>query len=184
MIRCVTLEDAVAIQKNYSYYVENTAITFEYEVPTVDEFKNRISKTLKFYPYLVYEEDGVILGYAYASPFKERAAYDWDIETSIYIKNGFQKKGIGKLLHEELKQELKKMGILTMYACIAAPNKEDEHLNSNSIDFHTHIGYKMCGRFSMCGYKFNTWYDMVWMEYFISEHCDNVKHPTSYNANR
>ena len=108
MIRCVTLDDAVAIQEIYSYYVENTAITFEYEVPTVDEFKNRISKTLKFYPYLVYEEDGVILGYAYASPFKERAAYDWDIETSIYIKNGFQKKGIGKLLHEELKQELKK----------------------------------------------------------------------------
>lgn len=180
MIRSASTSDAPVIREIYKPYVEETAITFEYEVPSAEEFERRIGKTLSFYPYLVYEEDGVILGYAYASPFKERAAYDWAVETSIYVRKGTTKKGIGRALHDALKEELKRMGILSMYACIAAPSGEDEHLDDNSIGFHSHLGYRLCGRFSKCGYKFGTWYDMVWMELFIGSHEKDVSKPLAW----
>ena len=180
MIRSANVDDAPAIREIYKPYVEETAITFEYDVPTEEEFVRRIATTLSFYPYLVYEEDGAILGYAYASPFKERAAYDWAVETSIYVKKGITKKGIGRLLHDSLKAELERMGILSMYACIAAPSGEDEHLDDNSIGFHSHLGYTLCGRFSKCGYKFGTWYDMVWMELLIGEHGNHVSKPLAW----
>ena len=97
-IRIATPEDAGALVEIYRPYVENTSITFEYEVPSVSEFETRIRTTLKKYPYLVAEENGEALGYAYVSAFKGRSAYDWSVETSIYVKQGFGKKGIGKQL--------------------------------------------------------------------------------------
>ena len=176
MIRKVEIKDAPLIRDIYSYYVEKSSISFEYEVPSIEEFERRISNTLSFYPYLVYEEDSVILAYAYASRLKERKAYSWNVETSIYVKNGFQRRGIGKELHKKLKEELKKMGILSMYACISAPVDEE----SNSILFHKYLGYKLCGRFSKCGYKFNSWYDIVWMQLDIGNHKEGVLPPISY----
>ena len=85
MIRTVRLDDAEELLRIYSYYVENTAITFEYDVPTVDEFRKRIETITEKYPYFVYEENGKIIGYAYANTFKDRAAYDWAVEMTIYM---------------------------------------------------------------------------------------------------
>ena len=128
------------------------------------------SHTLKKYPYLVAEKDHTILGYAYAGPFHERAAYDWAVETSIYVDQNLKHSGIGRLLHDALENALKKQGILNMNACIACTPTEDPHLNNNSVEFHTHMGYRLVGEFYQCGYKFRTWYNMVWMEKQIGEH--------------
>ena len=87
-IRIASLDDAEELLKIYAPYVEKTAITFEYEVPTLEEFKNRMTRVLERYPYLVAEKEGELLGYAYVSPFKERPAYNWAVETSIYVKEG------------------------------------------------------------------------------------------------
>lgn len=169
-IRIASPADAEALLQIYAPYVENTAITFEYEVPSLDEFTHRIEHTLKRYPYLVAEENNTILGYAYASPFHERAAYDWAVETSIYVDRTHKHSGIGRLLHDALEDALKKQGILNMNACIACTPVEDPHLNNNSVEFHSHMGYRLVGEFYQCGYKFHTWYNMVWMEKQIGEH--------------
>ena len=113
-IRTATPQDAAAILAIYAPYIEQTAITFEYDVPSVEEFRGRIESTLKHYPYLVCEEEGEIVGYAYAGVFKARAAYSHCVETSIYVKMGQHGKGIGKKLYERLEEELKKMGILNL----------------------------------------------------------------------
>ena len=108
VIRSASVKDAEALLNIYAYYVENTAITFEYEVPTVEEFQQRIANTLKKYPYLVAEKEGTILGYAYAGVFKDRAAYDWSAEVTIYLSHNATKCGIGRKLYEALETEMKK----------------------------------------------------------------------------
>lgn len=164
------LKDAERLLEIYDYYVKNTAITFEYTTPTIEEFRGRMEKTMQKYPYLVAEKDGVIAGYAYAGAFVGRAAYDWSCETSIYLDKNARKCGIGKTLYAALEKELKKMGILNMYACIGYPAEEDEYLTKNSADFHSHIGFTQVGEFHKCGYKFGRWYNMIWMEKVIGEH--------------
>ena len=170
MIRMATLEDAENILNIYAYYIEETAITFEYDVPTVEEFRGRIEKTLKKYPYLVLEDNGIIMGYAYAGPLKERAAYDWCVETSLYTHKDGHGCGYGRKLYEALEHALVEQGILNLYACIADPIVEDEYLTKNSEKFHAHMGYKTIGEFHQCGYKFGRWYNMIWMEKMIGEH--------------
>lgn len=173
IIRNATTEDASALLKIYAPYVTHTAITFEYEVPSIEEFARRIQTTLKKYPYLVAEENGHLLGYAYASPFHERPAYDWAVETSIYVDQNVKHKGVGRILHDALENALRMQGILNMNACIAYPQKnieKDEYLDKNSVEFHTHMGYRMVGEFYQCGYKFQRWYNMIWMEKLIGEH--------------
>lgn len=172
-IRKARETDAEALIAIYAPYVLHTAITFEYEVPTADEFRQRIKNTLKKYPYLVAEENGEILGYAYAGTFKGRAAYDRAAETSIYVKQDNKQAGVGSALYAALEDEMRRMGILNAYACIACTKKEDEHLTNGSVRFHEKKGYKLIGTFSECGFKFNRWYDMVWMEKFLGEHTEN-----------
>lgn len=167
VIRSASVNDAEALLKIYAYYVENTAITFEYEVPTVEEFQQRIANTLKKYPYLVAEKEGTILGYAYAGVFKDRAAYDWSAEVTIYLSHNATKCGIGRKLYEALETEMKKRGFLNLYACIGYPVEEDEYLTKNSAQFHAHLGYQTVGEFHKCGYKFGRWYNMIWMEKLI-----------------
>lgn len=169
-IRNANINDARQLLKIYEPYVLNTAITFEYDVPSLDEFKSRILNITKKYPYLVAESDGNILGYAYASVFKDRAAYDWSVEVSIYIKQDMKKHGIGKMLYTELERQLKEQNILNVYACIAYPERDDEYLDKNSAQFHKHLGYRRVGTFRKCGYKFGRWYNMVWYEKFIGKH--------------
>ena len=161
-IQVASVEDAEELLAIYAPYVEKTAITFEYEVPSVEEFKGRIAHVLQRFPYLKAVEDGKILGYAYVSPFKERAAYDWSVETSIYVDENVKHKGVGRKLHEVLEAVLKEQGILNMEACIGYPEVEDEYLDKNSVNFHAHMGYRMIGEFKKCGYKFDRWYNMVW----------------------
>ena len=170
IIRSAVPEDAPALLAIYAPYVETTAITFEYEVPTVEEFRRRIEKTLTFYPYLVAEEEGTILGYAYAGAFHERAAYAWGVEVSIYVVQNARGRGLGRALYAELERLLKEMGILNLNASIAYPEQEDEHLTCASIHFHRRMGYEWVGQFRNCGYKFGRWYHMVWMEKIIGEH--------------
>lgn len=177
-IRVASENDAEALLAIYAPYVVKTAITFEYEVPTLEEFRGRIHNTLQKYPYLVAEQEGKILGYAYVSPFKERAAYDWAVETSIYVDETLQHSGVGGKLNRALEAVCGAMGILNMEACIGVPEVEDEHLTRNSENYHAHIGYRLVGEFYKCGYKFGRWYNMVWMEKMIGEHKDEMQPPT------
>ena len=172
-IRTATVDDAEDILKIYAPYVTDTAITFEYVVPSIDEFKNRIAGIIKKYPYIVAVIDGNIAGYAYAAAFKERAAYDWSVETTVYVDKSRKKSGIGKALYDELEKRLKKLNITNMYACIAYLEQEDEYLTKNSVQFHEHAGFKLAGEYHKCANKFGRWYNMVWMEKIIGEHTDN-----------
>ncbi len=166
-IRNAEPADAKRLLEIYDYYVRNTAITFEYDTPSLEEFTNRIENTIKRYPYLVIEKDGRIEGYAYAGVFKDRAAYDWSCETTIYIDHELRKSGMGRMLYEALEEKLKAQGIRNLYACIGYPEKEDEYLTKNSAEFHAHLGYSIVGEFHRCGYKFDRWYNMIWMEKII-----------------
>ena len=170
IIRPAKPADAQSILEIYAYYIENTAITFEYDVPSLAEFRQRMINTMKKYPYLVIEQEGEIQGYAYAGPFVGRAAYDWSCELTIYLDPEVRRKGLGRKLYGELEKRLARMGILNLYACIGYPETEDEYLTRNSAEFHAHLGFVLCGRFNRCGYKFGRWYDMVWMEKQIGEH--------------
>ena len=258
-------EDAEALLAIYAPYVEETAITFEYEVPSVEAFRARIAHTLATYPYIVAVEgqpanagnahvdgasascidraeanagtgrvDGAsfsstpasgagegteahrtsehIIGYAYVGRLHERAAYDWSVETSIYVDRCARKHGLGRQLYERLEAILRAMNIISVNACIAYPGTmntvaaadrlqdahigigdpntadrvrkdpregsadsgadigEDPYLNTNSPDFHAHLGYQLVGHFHACAYKFDRWYDMIWMEKWIAPH--------------
>lgn len=172
-IRTAVPSDAQQLLEIFTPYVRDTAVSFEYDVPTVEEFSARIENTLKKYPYFVAEADGEIVGYTYAGRFKAQAAYDRAVETTIYIKKESRRGGIGAKLYEKLEEALKEQGILNLNACIAYTETFDEHLTNDSIFFHEKLGYKMVGRFHKCGYKFQHWYDMVWMEKLIGEHLEN-----------
>ena len=171
LIRNATIEDAENLLEIYAYYVKETAISFEYEIPSIEEFRNRISHTIKKYPYIVIEEDGEIEGYAYAGVFKGRAAYDHCCEVTIYLDHDSKGKGYGRALYGELEEALRKRGVINLYACIADPISEDEYLTRNSEHFHEHLGYTKVGEFHKCGYKFGRLYNMIWMEKIISNHC-------------
>ena len=170
IIRDAKVTDAKAIQTIYTPYVETTAITFEYNVPSEEEFCRRIETVLQKYPWIVAMVNGKVVGYAYASAFKPRDAYQWAIETSIYVDNNNKRSGIGRQLHEALEQRLKMQGILNMNACISFIEPEDEYLTQDSVRFHERLGYQKVAHFHQCGKKFNRWYDMIWMEKMIGEH--------------
>lgn len=169
-IRVATTDDTKELLDIYAPYVTDTAISFEYDVPSLKEFEMRISNILEKYPYLIAEYDGEILGYAYTHAFVGRAAYDHAVETTIYLKKDKTKMGIGRILYEALERVTHVQNILNMNACIGYPEVPDEHLTLNSVQFHEHMGYRMVGTFHNCGYKFDTWYHMVWMEKIIGNH--------------
>lgn len=123
-IQNVTIEDAEELLDIYAPYVKYTAITFEYDVPSVEEFRQRIVNISNRYPYIKAVDNGQIVGYAYAGCFKDRRAYDWSVETTIYVRQDCKRMGIGRLLYDRLEHELKSMGILNMNACIACPNRK------------------------------------------------------------
>lgn len=181
-IRTAEISDAERLLAIYRPYVMDTAITFEYEVPSIEEFAARIQAVLVQYPYLVAENHGEIVGYAYASPFKERAAYDWAVETSIYVKKECRGNGYGRKLYAALEEKLKAQNILNVNACIAYTETEDETLTNHSMYFHESLGYILVGRFHKCGYKFNRWYDMIWMEKTLGSHNSAPKKVIPYSV--
>ena len=169
-LRDAKIEDAEELVGIYSHYVLNTAVSFEYDVPSVEEFQGRIVSISAKYPYIVALRDGKIVGYAYASTFKPRPAYDYSVETTIYVDKNERRTGVGRALYDELEVRLKARGIKNMYACIAMPDVEDVTLTFDSPKFHEKMGYTLIGTFHKCGNKFGRWYDMCWMEKFIGEH--------------
>lgn len=179
-IRNASLEDAGRLLEIYKYYVINTAITFEYEAPSLEEFRKRMEKTMERYPYLVILRDGRIEGYAYAGAFVGRAAYDWSCEVTVYLDHDARKCGLGRKIYEALEKALHDMGILNLYACIGYPEKNDKYLTTNSAGFHEHIGFAKVGEFHHCGYKFHRWYHMIWMEKIIGEHRELQGPVTNY----
>lgn len=157
LIRKAAVEDSPHILRIYSYYVEHTAISFETATPAPAEFSGRVESILSAYPYLVYEAEGEILGYAYASRHQERAAYRYDVDVSVYVKNGAQARGIGTALYEALFSELTKLNYYNAYAAVALPNEK-------SVALHHKFGFKDIGVFHSTGYKFGKWHDVLWLE--------------------
>jgi len=167
-IRLARPSDAATLLAIYAPYVENTAITFEYEVPTIEDFANRIEKTLEKYPYLVAEEDGLILGYAYASTYYARAAYDWAVELSVYVSQDARGKGVGSKLYDELEDLLDQMGYMHFLACISLPNEA-------SLALHRKRGYQQVAHFPKIGYKFECWHDIVWLQKSLDKQAGPIK---------
>ena len=164
-----TPEDAGALLDIYAYYVENTAATFEIQPPTLTEFTGRIIGAQKKYPYLLIAHDDEIMGFAFAHAFRERPAYDHAAEVTIYLRHDLRHRGYGRILYTALEEELRRMGVISLYACVALPSGEDEHLSMDSPRFHEALGYRRCGEFRSCGFKFGTWYTMVWMEKILGD---------------
>lgn len=167
-IRLAKPSDAATLLAIYAPYVENTAITFEYEVPTIEDFATRIERTLEKYPYLVTEEDGLILGYAYASTYYARAAYDWAVELSVYVSHDARGKGVGSKLYDALEEMLEQMGYIHFLACISLPNEA-------SLALHRKRGYQQVAHFPKIGYKFNRWHDIVWLQKSLEKESRPIK---------
>lgn len=157
MIRPATEKDVPEILAIYAPYVENSTATFEYDVPCSRSFLQRFCDITAQYPWLVWEEEGKILGYAYASAPYSRAAFSWCAEPSIYLRPEAKGRGIGKKLYAVLEEILLRQGYLVLYALITSENAE-------SIAFHLKSGYKLQVDFPACGYKFGRWLGLIWME--------------------
>lgn len=164
IIREVRLDDAEKLAEIYSYYVLNTAVSFEYEAPTAEEFKARIVKIIAKYPYLVCEKDGEAVGYAYAGEYSSRKAYSWTAASSIYVEKDHRRQGIGSMLYAELQNRLREMGIVNLLAGAAYCETEDEYLSHDSYLFHSRMGFVKAAQLMGVGKKFDRWYDLIWMQ--------------------
>lgn len=156
-IRKVELKDAAQIAEIYNYYIQNTHQTFETEPLSADEMQTRIGETISSYPYLVAEEDGEILGYAYAAQFKLRQAYAYSAEVSIYVSNAAKQRGLGTRLYEKLFDELAETNVHAMVAGISLPNDA-------SVKFHEKLGFTKVAHFRQIGYKLGRWVDVGYWE--------------------
>ena len=157
MIRPATEKDIPEILAIYAPYIENSTATFEYDVPCLRSFTQRFLDITAQYPWLVWEEEGRLLGYAYASAPYSRAAFSWCAEPSIYLRPEAKGQGIGKKLYAVLEEILSRQGYQVLYALITAEN-------AASIGFHEKMGYKTKADFPNCGFKFNRWLGLLWME--------------------
>ena len=156
VIRMAEEKDAAALLEVYRPYIATT-VTFEYEVPTVEEFTRRVRHTLEGYPYLLCEEKGEVLGYAYAHRAKERAAYSWDAELSVYVSDKAHGRGIGHALYSALMELVTMQGVRNFYGVITGEN-------TRSIRFHESFGFTVAGVFHRTGYKNGKWLDVIEME--------------------
>lgn len=161
-IRTAKVEDAEKLLDIYSYYVEKTAVTFEYEVPSVEEFQERIRHISAHYPYLVAEEEGKIIGYSYADCLRPRAAFGWDVEMTIYLNHDIRRNGLGRRMYTLMEDILREQGVVNAVSLITKPI--DEYSDFNSVQFHERMGYKHSGELKDCGYKFNRWYALLYMD--------------------
>ena len=155
-IRVATVEDAAALLDIYRPYVEETAISFELEVPSADAFAERIQRTLSKWTWLVAEIGDEVVGYAYSSAHRARAAYAYSVETSAYVARSRHRQGIARNLYERLFEELQSLGYASAYAGITLPNEA-------SVSFHQSLGFAMVGVFPRVGYKFERWHDVAWL---------------------
>lgn len=152
-LRLASLEDSDAILAIYRSYIENSPITFEYDVPSNEEFKHRMAAILSKYPWFVYEVDSKVVGYSYANAFRERKAYDWSLEVSVYIAEKYQRRGIGRKLYLALFKVLKEQGYVNIIGGITLPNEA-------SVKLHESLGFSKVGVFKNIGLKFKQWWDV------------------------
>ena len=159
-IRFVSAADSAALLQIYAQYID-TPITFECELPSKEAFAARIRDISREYPYLVCEEGGRIVGYAYAHRQRERAAYQWNAELSVYLDGAYTGKGLGKNFYQILMELLRFQGIRNVYGCVTLPNEKSEGL-------HVSMGFERSGTFHNTGYKCGKWQDVAWFEKAIA----------------
>lgn len=163
MIRPIEQSDIADVLAIYEYYVINSAATFEEEVPSLEAFADRINKILENYPYLVYEEDGEIVGYAYASVFRTRIAYRFSTEVSVYVHKDHFRKGIGKALYGALLPLLKEQGFHTAIGGLTMPNEA-------SVKLHEDFGFEKVAEFKHSGFKFNQWHNTGFWQLMLDDY--------------
>lgn len=163
-IRIATARDSAALLAIYAQYID-TSITFEYVLPTVQEFAGRIMETLTEYPYLVCEDEGTIVGYCYAHRAQVRAAYQWNAEASIYLDREYTGRRLGKLLYGMLFELLAMQGVKTVYGCVTDPNPK-------SVALHERVGFTRFAVFPQAGYKCGAWHDVLWFQKELNPHED------------
>jgi L-amino acid N-acyltransferase YncA len=156
-VRDANEDDADACAAIYAPYVTDTAITFEYEPPSAAEMARRIAAAQRAHAWLVLEDDGRVVGYAYGGPYKERAAYRWSSEVSVYLETGRRRGGSGRLLYEALFQRLAERGLRTLVAGMTLPNDASEGL-------HRAMGFEPIGTFRRVGWKHGQWRDVAWAQ--------------------
>jgi L-amino acid N-acyltransferase YncA len=172
MIRLATVDDSASIQAIYAPFCLSSPITFETEVPTVEQMQQRISKIQEQYPWLVYCNDDEILGYAYAAPHHERTAYQWSVNVSVYIHETARRMGIGKSLYTSLFKILKLQGYYTAYAGVTQPNIP-------SMRLHESMGFQPAGTYINVGYKCGEWHDVIWLGLILQPPVPNPQAPTT-----
>ncbi len=170
LIRLATIEDSADILGIYKPFITDTTITFEYDVPSLEEFEDRMENIQSIYPWFVCEIDNKIVGYAYASKFNERAAYDWSVDFSIYISPEYQRRNIGKALYHALLETLKVQGFCNAYALITSPNIKSENI-------HRSLGFKEIAVCKNVGYKMGEWHDVKCFELEFAKHDDEPHKP-------
>jgi L-amino acid N-acyltransferase YncA len=171
-IRLIRTADSKNVLEVYKPYVVSTAITFEYDVPGLDDFSTRIETIANEYPWLVCSKDDIIIGYAYACKHRDRTAYQWSAESTIYMSSDYHGKGIGKVLYETLFSILKLQGYVNVYAGVALPNVKSE-------EFHKASGFYEIGDFEKIGYKLGKWHDVRWFQLLLTERSVNPPIPKS-----
>lgn len=164
-IRLATPGDSQAILDIYGSYILETAVSFETQVPSVAEMAERIQGICQAYPYLICEEGGVVLGYAYASRHAVRAAYCYDVDLSIYLHRDRQHTGLGKALYEALFALLRAQGYYNAYAAYTEPNDKSRR-------FHEKLGFQTVGTFTKAGYKLGKWRDLTWLSLVLQDYLD------------
>lgn len=177
-IRLATPDDAAQIQAIYAPVVRETAISFEWEPPSVEEMRRRVESTLaKGYPWLVLDHSGEILGYAYGSTHRERVAYRWSAEVSVYIHPAWHRRGIGRALYASLFEVLRLQGFRNAFAGATQPNP-------GSVALHEAMGFQEIGLFRRIGYKFGKWHDVRWWGLALGEHPAEPPLPLSLDEAR
>lgn len=173
-IRPVRLSDAPVLCEIYGYYVEHYPYSFEYVPPTVEEFEKRIADITAFFPFFVCESEGEVLGFAYAHWLKERKAYRWHCETTIYVKKGVTQKGVGGKLYEKLLPVLQKQGFVKVYAILGCPNEGSAH-------FHEKMDFSYEATLHDMGYKFDSWHDIIYYVKELNPLGENIPEPVAYS---
>jgi L-amino acid N-acyltransferase YncA len=175
VIRLATPADAEQILAIYAPYIRNTSYTFETEVPSIEMFGERIRTYSQNWPWLVCEINGVIAGYAYGAKYRERIAYQWCVESSVYIKDDFQRSGIASALYTALFEILKSQGFCNVYAVINLPNEK-------SVAFHEKMGFDYFATYKKVGYKLGKWKDVGWWQLIINEYRHEPMAPLMFNS--
>ncbi|MGB7443877.1 MAG: arsinothricin resistance N-acetyltransferase ArsN1 family B [Coleofasciculaceae cyanobacterium] len=156
-IRLVQASDAEQMLAIYAPFIKESSTTFELEVPTIEQLQQRIGTISEHAPWLVCEIEGEILGYAYASKHRQRAAYQWSVESSVYVGAKLRRKGVGKALYSSLFQLLQLQGFYNVYAGITLPNLA-------SVALHENLGFSHIGTYELVGYKLGKWHDVGWWQ--------------------